>query len=382
MSEKDLHFLSASGPGNGEDAAPGRNPSMGEPVSGDEAGSTDPASVLESPLPAEAVKARYLSVLPEPGRLWVRYIPERWPVHRGLWVNVAEATLGSSTRRGGAVKAVEDWAAPLDDVLYLPPVSKGNEALRDDAVAAHAEAGTPLLVQLAPGQELSSELASSPGVVVLYDPSDGLLRGNEAALLGSPRNAWVLMPLVSGMTSDGQLWRRALANFRDTGAGHVQGMALFLSAQHRRVLADYADDSGFHGLFHRQPPSEREFAQVAHRRGFAPFRSRPLPRNASPRLRSNRRLAGELAQVAELSLRLSRSGGGRGPALFRAARWIDASQHDVAALAREGHLELVEAMDEASRALLKEAVESGGTGLLERLVREYAGPVELDRTSV
>jgi len=146
----------------------------------------------------------------------------------------------------------------------------------------------------------------------------------------------------------------------------------------RRRLAERwgkeREEEVFEALFHREPPSERDFARCAHRHGLAPFLARPLPR--APVLRTeNLRLGGVLALVAELWLRLGRSEE-QGQAFYRAARWIDNTAYDVAGLERDGNLPVLP-LDPQSRAVAAEFLETGDAELLTALLAEYVAPLEI-----
>jgi hypothetical protein len=144
-------------------------------------------------------------------------------------------------------------------------------------------------------------------------------------------------------------------------------------ADRRRLLDELEDpDAVFEALFHREPPAERDFARVAHRHGLDPFLSRPLAR-APVAGRENRRLGEVLALTAELWLRLGRSVE-PGQAFYRAARWVDEASYDLEALVREGNLAVIPALDERSREVVTEVVETGESKLLRELLAEYLAP--------
>jgi hypothetical protein len=145
-----------------------------------------------------------------------------------------------------------------------------------------------------------------------------------------------------------------------------------LTPAERRGLAAAAEPEAFDRLFHGPQPDERAFAAAAARRGLAALLPRPLPR---PPLAGagNRRLAGHLALAGELWLRLARPPQ-QGHSFFRAARWADDTGYDVGALARDGNLGVVAALDAASRALVEEAVATQREpALLVELRTEYTG---------
>jgi hypothetical protein len=89
---------------------------------------------------------------------------------------------------------------------------------------------------------------------------------------------------------------------------------------------------------------------------------------------ANRRIGGILALAAELWLRLGRPIEA-GQSLYRSARWVDRTTYDVEALAREGNLAVLP-LDETSREIVAEWVETGAAELLDRLLEDYVAPEE------
>ena len=160
------------------------------------------------------------------------------------------------------------------------------------------------------------------------------------------------------------------------GLAAVQPLRLYLTPADRRRLAEWGGGAAYHALFHRPAPDERAFARAAAAHGLAPILLRPLPRPplATAAVAGNRRLAGLLAVAGELWLRLGRPES-QGQGYFRAARWTDATPYDVASLAREGNLAVVEAVDEASRALIEAALAAGAgrpVAPIDELMSDYA----------
>jgi hypothetical protein len=260
---------------------------------------------------------------------------------------------------------------PLNDVLYLPPVSQKRAAARDDMAAARLVDGTPVLIQLFPGDE--PHIPPVQGVTFVFDLLEVLLRQDLKRLQALPTGASVVWPLVPGLTDEPALWEEGCRGLVAAGARCAQALTLSLTPADRRRLLDETEkpDEAFEALFHRQPPSERAFAQVAHRHGLDPFLPRPLPR-APIAYRENRRIGEILALAAELWLRLGRSVE-QGQSLYRACRWVDETTYGLEALAREGNLAVIQALDELSRAIIKEAVETGESKLLVELLAEYVG---------
>ncbi len=322
-------------------------------------------------------------LLPEAGRFWIRYVPRAWEPPEQPWVHLAEGRLGEWGRVAAQKAAIganlfgllaDD---PLDDVLYLPPVLSRRATARDKLASSRLVDGTPVVIQLFPGDV--SAVPAVAGVAFVFDLLPALLARDLERLdqfpppLGASVSAvWALIP---GLTDDPALWEEGCARLAAAGIRCVQAVAPALSPSDRRRLAERwkkeeNEEELFAALFHREPPPERDFARVASRHGLAPFLPRPLPR--SPVLRiENRRIGGVLALIAELWLRLGRSAE-QAQSFFRAARWIDATQYDVEAVADEGNLAVLP-LDPASRDIVAEMAATGEVALVNELLEEYVG---------
>ncbi len=298
---------------------------------------------------------------PDPSRLWVGLAPRPWPGPEQDWIDLAAGGLG---RSAPALEPTPPASDLLDDLVYLPPV--GAELAHHRRVVARAclEGGAPVLLQLHPG-EVAEELE---GVVQVYDLTAALLSGDLESLAALPPGATAVWPLLAGLTDGEALRRQGLDRLVAAGIACVRGLALALDPADRRRMASLGDEGVFNRLFHGEPPSEQDFARAAYKRGLRPFIDRPLP--AAPRRCANRRLGGLMALIGELWLRLGRPEG-RGQAFYRAARWIDRSEHDLTALCRDGNLHVVSWLDNESRRLIEEYVSSGGSTLLAELENEY-----------
>jgi hypothetical protein len=300
---------------------------------------------------------------PDPARFWVRYAPREWAGPAGaIWSDLASAQIAFG--EGGEVTVQEK---ALDDVLYLPPVAAEEAPRRDAFAAKRLEEGTPVLVQLRPG-----DAVPPAGAAVVYDLTEMLLGDRwEEALATLPPGAAVVWPLIAGISDEAAQWEQGAERLARAGVAVAQALALQLAPQDRRRLAERTSEEAFFALFHRQPPGERSFAVVAARYGLAPFLERPLPRLPLAGA-GNRRLAGQLLLASELWLAVGRSVG-RGLGLARAARWVDEASYDVAGLAREGNLGLIPEIDELSRNLLEAAASGGSPPFLNDLLAEYTG---------
>ena len=297
---------------------------------------------------------------PDPARLWVAVAPRLWPGPDHEWIDLATGGLG---RHSPAVKPMAPAGEMLDDVVYLPLVAPEFDDQRRAVAHACLESGAPVLLQLRPG-----ESADIPEARPFYDLTDFLLAGDLEALAKLPPDAVAVWPLLAGLTDGEELQREGLDRLAAVGVACVRGLTPVLAPGDRRRLAALGDDDTYHRLFHGEPPSERQFARAAFERGLKPFVDRPLP--AARRLSANRRLGGLMALIGELWLRSERTEG-RGQAFYRAARWIDRSEHDLTALVREGNLPVVSWLDGESRRVIEEYVRSGRSELLTELEAEY-----------
>jgi len=331
---------------------------------------------------AEAPRAaRWAEQLPDPGRFWIRYVPRTWEPPEHPWVHLAEARLGEWGRTvsqkiapaAESISALESLSdTPLDDVLYLPPVPSRRAAARDKLASSRLVDGTPVVLQLLPGDE--STVPAVSGVAFVYDLLAALLIRDLERLdrFQHPARAVAVWPLIAGLTDDPELWDAGCARLAAAGVRCVQAITPALDPASRRRLADRfgkeREEEVFDALFHREPPPERDFARRAHRHGLDPFLRRPLPRPPVLRI-ENRRLGGALALLAELWLRAGRPEV-QGQSFYRAARWIDQTAYDVAALERDGNLAVLP-FDAASRAVVADLLETGESSLLDTLLAEY-----------
>ena len=252
----------------------------------------------------------------------------------------------------------------LDDVAYLPPVAKAHAEFRRDLATQLVAAGSPVLVQSLPGNGLEIS-----GVAETYDVLNAVATGELAKLDSVTRGSAVIWPLVAGYTDRPEVWDEGLDRLSQAGVVVVQGVTADLSPQEKRRLVEVAGDRGFDHLFHGSLPSERNFSAAVKRAGMVPFLDRPLP-VAPIRLSVNRQLAGILASIGELWLRLGKAES-RGQAFYRAARWVDREKYDLKTLASEDNLGVVSWLDDDSRQVIQESALQGESRLLAELKNEY-----------
>ncbi len=300
----------------------------------------------------------------EPAHLWVRFRPSRWPGPETAWLDLAQGVLGSS-RADASLEIPASRLDVLDDLVYLPPVTAELVPERDRLVTRLARRGLATLLQL----RLAEPPAASPAINV-FDPLPSQLAGDLAPLAALPAGSTVVWGLVAGITDDPELCRRGLESLARAGVGSVIAVAPRLEPRQKRLLAGH-DEGAFARLFHGDPPAERAFARLAAAAGLATRFDRPDPPAGTPRA-GNRRVAGRLAQIADLWLLLGRPEADA-QELFRAARWIELAGHDLAALAREGNLGVLDWLSAKARAQVEAALSAGTPPLLAELEAEYLG---------
>jgi hypothetical protein len=321
-----------------------------------------------------AARVRAETFLPEPERLWIRFAPRSWPgapLDDAGWLDLARGSLGSPGDPVVDVPlALPD--GPFDDLVYLPPVRPALAAARDLAAAALAAPGTPVLVQLLPG-EVAPEV---PGVVPVHDLLGALLDGALDELGRLSAGAAVVWPLLGGLTDRPETMEEGCRRLAAAGVSVAQAAEPDLPPAQKRRLLERLEERGhgaraeaaFEALFHGAGPDPRAFARAAHRHGLAPFLPRPLPR---PPLTGagEREAAGLLALAGELHLRLGDEP--RSQACFRAARFLDRTGYDVRALAREGNLPILHWLDSEPRRIIEDWAATSSSSAFTRLQAEY-----------
>ncbi len=301
---------------------------------------------------------------PEPARFWIAYAPRTWPAGDAPWTDLGAARLRSLGASGGSRSLELPDAADLDDLLYLPPVAAELAAARDDWAAGLIETGTPVLIQLEPGTG-----TDAPAALIVHDLLRPLLAGDLGPLAALPAGSNAVWPLIPGVTDAPELCQAGFAALAGAGVACVQPAVVELGAGERRRLAEAAGDAAFEALFHGPPPVERDFARRAATSGLQIFVPRPAASGTARHVR-NRRLASDLALAGDLWLRLDRPiAAGQG--LLRAARRAADTRHDLAALAREGNLGVLDWLDGGGVDLVAELVALGRSSLVESLLDEY-----------
>ena len=305
----------------------------------------------------------------DPGKLWIRFTPKRWPTPEGPWVNFASGCLGPADLKRSTDPII--FGSGPDDVVYLPATLPDFRGARDRCAEELAELGVPTVVQILPGED-------RPGFgQAILDLAPLLLANEQPTSTPDAFPEVVVWPLVAGITDRSECLAHWAPRLAAAGVQVVTVMKLELSAREKRDFAEGRPDSVFEALFHGAKASEQPLAVALAAHGLRPFSSRPET-SGSPAFELRRRLAGLLAEAAELDLRCERYG--RGQDLYRAARYLDDSSVDLVALFRENNLRVLTWLDDAARGLLERALSGHEDALLERRAT-YLNRVETEENS-
>lgn len=316
--------------------------------------------------PTEPPRTKAVRQIPEPGRFWIAHAPRTWRCAGGLWTDLATNQLGGLRSRSEAEPPLLD-ADGLDDLLYLPPVAKEFQAARARQAASCVEAGTPVLVQLRPGDSAKG----LQGAHVVYDLLPFVLKGDVDAFAKLPKGSSAVWPLLPGIGDHPEFWDEALEILAAVGVEVVQPILPELSSIAKRSLAEGRNDEVFDALFHGRPPSEEAFCRVVQSQGLNCFWPRPEGGH-TPRVSNNRRIAADLALAGDLWGRLGRSVT-VAQALLRAARGAENTSQDLVAVVQEKNLGVITWLDARGREVVTDLVKDGQAHLLEILKAEYLG---------
>ena len=306
---------------------------------------------------------RFELMPPEPGRLWIRFAPRRWPGPSGWWIDLARAEPATEALRSAT--APGRVTLDFDDVVYLPPLEHEGELLRQEIVHKCGALGVPVVQQILPGQPAPV----GEGLLVV-DLTEALLRRRLSGL-AIPSGAWVAWPLIPGLTDGDEIRSQGLELVTGFGVAGVLPIAVALSPQERRRLAEFGSAASYTELFHGdQAGSFREFASEVGAAGLGVFP--PRPELAAGRRRPNRSLATHFSMLAELWLGCDRPPG-RAQIFFDIARRLELERADVSELARRGGLASIDWLDSESREEVRAVASGRETRLLEELDAEFFG---------
>ncbi len=319
-------------------------------------------------------------VVPLPSRFWIRHLPRRWPEadeprldlyeHKIVW----PAPAGPKQAAGDRLPAV----APLADVAWVPPVRKDRTREKSNLVLDLVAARVPVLDQFASRDEETPAALTT----LVADLLSALLDENLALIDELPERAWIVVPLLPGLSSEPSGWSGLLRRAATRRPLAVVGVAPELSPIDRRKLVDLLGEDRFEAVHHSLTEEgsgrrlERVFASAVASAGLTAFIERPVA-ELPPRLARNRALATLLAECGELWLRVGRSEA-EGAALLAAARHLESAAVaglDLAALSREGNLAHLGFLSPLALSLIDSAAGAAGAGarpaLLAELRAEY-----------
>lgn len=315
---------------------------------------------------------------PRPGALWVRWAPRRVPPVAQPRVAVPTAQIVWPTPDLDPSLSSQDLEAPSEaDVAYCPTGLDGAEGLELRVRSARA-AGCAVLIHASSEEPIVVDREA----VLVWDLLAPLLAEPAAAeaaieslLAHRPASArlWLVVPLLPGLFSEAGDLDKALAAARALAPECVVGVSPELSPADRRRLSELLGEARYEAVFHGAAPSERAFAVAARALGLAWRAPRPALIGLPPRRARNREIAAALAEAGELWLRLGR-GEPEGLALHVAARRADDAALDLAALAREGNLDVVDWLPPLARAIVAELAAAGRSRRLEALADAWSAP--------
>lgn len=307
---------------------------------------------------------RWYRILADPGRLWVRYVPRSWPGPSQAWSDLARLRPGAAQRFDVGPIAPPPRAEAVPDAVWVPPVDAAYRPFREALLESLRDSGLPHL-----DHRLAEEAPKEARDELVLDLFGMLLRREDDGFATLPAGAWVLWPLVPGLTDSPGRVESGLGQLVRAGIRGVHGIALELDARQRRKFAEIGGDEVFTALFHGEHSSEREFARRVNAAGLEVFYPRPLPVASRPA--GTRRLAGVLYRAGDLWRRLGRAGV-QGEEILAAARRLDEIETDARRLVEEGNLDILDWLPARARSLLREFVDSGAPPeLLAGLEREY-----------
>ncbi len=301
-----------------------------------------------------------------PFRCWAAWEPRARPAAAAPALDLAAARLAWPGRAGADALPAE--VPPEIEVVLVPPVLAELAARRDALAEGIEQAGGVALVQRLPGEPRASrgiDLIDLTSVVL----GERSLDGEVPLPAGNAR--WVLLPLLPGVFTGGALDALLDAAARLEPEG-ILGIAPELAPADRRRIVERAGEQHFEAVFHGPVPAESEIAAAIRARGLAALPGLPEPAGLSARAARDRRLAAALEEAGELWLRLGRSEP-IGESLLAASRRLAAEPRDLAALAREGNLGLLEWLSAAARDVIVEESAGDGSALLRELRAAWSG---------
>jgi hypothetical protein len=313
---------------------------------------------------ATLVAPRWRLHLPDPGRGWARYVPAVWPA-ADSWIDAPGERWGTSGGRVPFPAPIED---PLDEVLWLPPVSRTLSAERDAWATASARAGSTTVVQLFPGE------TPPAGCWPAWDLSECLLGGalpSAGDIPAGDHPPVALWPVLPGIELKEAERAKTFSTLSAAGVHALLVVRPELRPADRRQFSARVGEERYGAVFHGEAGARRAIARQARAAGLEPFPLRPpLQPGLTPA--ANRRVAEVCGLLGELWLRLGRAPE-PGQALFSAMRAADRLPQSLTRLRDEGNLGVLPWLDPARRRVVEEVLATGGCRMLDELLVAYAG---------
>ncbi|MCM2268654.1 MAG: hypothetical protein NDJ75_00975 [Thermoanaerobaculia bacterium] len=316
----------------------------------------------------------WLAVAPSPFRGWIRWRPRDWPAPPRPWFDVATRRIGWPDEGSPPTAPLPDDLPRRPGLVALPPLAAARRAERE-AMRERLAAASCTVVDFV----LAADgVAAGAGRFAWVDPLDAWLAGTDTddwirAVAAATEGAElaIAVPLVAGVTPEGDALALWLDRFATLAPVAVLGVVAELSPYERRRLVEARGEGSFDAVFHGRPLPEHDFALAVASRGLRTLPRRQLLATLPPRLTRNLELAGALWETAELALRL-RSSEAECAGLFAAARRVEATPHDLAALAREGNLGVLDWPSPAAREVVEQLLARGAADRLDALRRQWA----------
>ncbi len=254
-----------------------------------------------------------------------------------------------------------DFQKAPDEVVYAPPVPVADREQREQILTTWRAQGARIVDHVLAGDSIAGP---SDGLVV-WDPTAHLVGGQVHKLPDPPLSAWVVWPLIAGV-SDGAALAQFVARESVAEVSGVLPVVAHLSASVKRKLVDQYGPAVFEALHHSASPEVAAAVKVVDQEGirFQP----PRPRHASES-ELHARACTVLSWLGDLLLRLDEEE--RGQRFLRAARWLERSPWDLSVLVRDGHLAVVPELNGEAGQVLEELAASGDPSLLTTIRRQY-----------
>lgn len=281
--------------------------------------------------------------MPLPSRFWIRHLPRRWPDSEEPRLDLYEHRIVWPPPPGSRPAAGERFpgVAALSDAAWIPPARRDRTREKANLILDLVAARVPVLDQFS----TRDEETPAAGTTLVADLLACMLDDNLAMVDDLPEQAWIVVPLLPGLSAEPACWAEPLRRASARRPLAVVGVAPELSPIDRRRLVERLGEEQFEAVHHSPGEEgarrrlERAFAGAVARAGLPAFVERPAA-ELPPRLARNRMLATLLAECGELWLRVGRSEPD-GAGLLAAARHLESSAVaglDLVALSREGNL--------------------------------------------